>query len=43
MVERVSSYGRRTKWTILGAWAVLLAIFGPLGTFPILSEPQRRP
>jgi RND superfamily putative drug exporter len=31
MVERVSSYGRRTKWAILAAWAVLLAIFGPLG------------
>ena len=23
--------GRRTKWAILAAWAVLLAIFGPLG------------
>ena len=31
MVERVRSYGRRTKWAILGAWAILLAIFGPLG------------
>src|SRR5687767_13626883 len=31
MVERVRSFGRRTKWAILGAWAVLLAIFGPLG------------
>lgn len=31
MVERVSSYGRRTKWAILAAWAALLAIFGPLG------------
>ena len=30
-VERVSSSGRRTKWAILVAWAVLLAIFGPLG------------
>jgi hypothetical protein len=36
MVERVSSYGRRTKSALLGAWAVLLAL-------PILSEPQRRP
>ena len=27
----MSSYGRRTKWAILGAWALLLAIFGPLG------------
>lgn len=27
----MSSYGRRTTWAILGAWAVLLAIFGPLG------------
>jgi RND superfamily putative drug exporter len=27
----VSFSGRRTKWAILGAWAVLLAIFGPLG------------
>ncbi|HEX4929606.1 MAG TPA: hypothetical protein VFV62_02775, partial [Gaiellaceae bacterium] len=23
--------GRRTKWAILAAWAVLLAVFGPLG------------
>ena len=23
--------GRRTKWAILAGWAVLLAIFGPLG------------
>ena len=27
----MSFSGRRTKWAILGAWAVLLAIFGPLG------------
>lgn len=27
----MSSSGRRTKWAILGAWAVLLAVFGPLG------------
>ncbi len=27
----MSFHGRRTKWAILGAWAVLLAIFGPLG------------
>lgn len=27
----MSLAGRRTKWSILGAWAVLLAVFGPLG------------